>query len=414
MSMTPDFRRLLPVLVLGLLVRMAVILPQFGALNDPDNYLPLARSLAQGRGFCLVDGVPTAYRPPLYPIVLAPVVRVCGERDLPLGLAALHLGLALGTIVFTYATAIRWGLGPSRAVVAAAIVALDPVAVVQSRSVMTETLAAFLVAACLASVTLPGRRGIILSGIAFGLSSLCRPSLLPGAGLTALALAWVGPEPLRRRSLNALIFVAAILFTMSPWAVRNWRMFGEPIWTTSHGGYTLALANNPEYYADVVDGPSGRVWTGSSQHAWLERVYRETVGMSEIEADRHLRREALKMAAGWPGTFLRATLARLGRFWGIAPSPAVYPTWLRIATAAWTIPLWVALTVGLFRNGLMKWPSVVAPLIMIGLTVVHAFYWTDMRMRVPLIPAIALVAAGASLRRKATLPSASRSAVLAR
>ncbi len=35
------------------------------------------------------------------------------------------------------------------------------------------------------------------------------------------------------------------------------RLFGEPVWTTTHGGHTLALANNPVYYAEVVNGPAG-------------------------------------------------------------------------------------------------------------------------------------------------------------
>ena len=38
---------------------------------------------------------------------------------------------------------------------------------------------------------------------------------------------------------------------------------------------------------------------------------------------------------------------------------------------------------------------VAAPLAILGLTIVHAFYWTDLRMRAPIVPAIALVAASA-------------------
>ena len=48
-----------------------------------------------------------------------------------------------------------------------------------------------------------------------------------------------------------------------------------------------------------------------------------------------------------PRDFARASLARLGRFWSVAPSGAVYPARLRLATAAWTVPLWAALIVGL-------------------------------------------------------------------
>ena len=42
-----------------------------GAFDDPDNYLPMARALASGDGFAF-NGRPTAYRPPLYPLLLAP------------------------------------------------------------------------------------------------------------------------------------------------------------------------------------------------------------------------------------------------------------------------------------------------------------------------------------------------------
>ena len=71
MSAAPDFRRLAIALALGLIARLALIIPGFGNLNDPDLYLPLAHSVAEGRGFCLHAGQPTANRPPLYPLMAA-------------------------------------------------------------------------------------------------------------------------------------------------------------------------------------------------------------------------------------------------------------------------------------------------------------------------------------------------------
>ena len=50
-----------------------------GAFDDPDNYLPLARSLAAGDGFAL-KGRLTAYRPPLYPMLLAPSIAIAGNE----------------------------------------------------------------------------------------------------------------------------------------------------------------------------------------------------------------------------------------------------------------------------------------------------------------------------------------------
>ena len=65
---------------MGLVARGAVIVPTLGRLEDPDNYLPLARALAEGRGF-VINGRPTAYRPPLYPIVLAPLTLAPGDTS---------------------------------------------------------------------------------------------------------------------------------------------------------------------------------------------------------------------------------------------------------------------------------------------------------------------------------------------
>lgn len=384
------------VLVRGLLLAQAL---RSRGLDDPDNYLPLARSLAEGRGFCL-DGRPTAYRPPLYPIVMAPLVAALGARA-GYGVAALHLALGAGTVVLTLRAARRWGLPPGAALAAGAVVALDPVLVSQCRSVMTETLAAFLTAATLAALARPGLTGAALGGAGFGLNALCRPSALPMAALTALASLACGPGMGRARVARAAALVGATLAVLAPWAVRNAAAVGEPVWTTTHGGYTLFLANNPVYYAEVVNGPPGAVWTGPNQKRWWDEVNRSARGLSEPAADRAMRASAMNVIAAQPGDFVRASLARLGRLWGLSPAAAVYPRWLRVAAAAWTVPLWLALLAGLTAPPLWRWPRVAAPASIVALTLVHSLYWTDLRMRAPVLPAVALVAAYAPRRRRA-------------
>ncbi|MFX9077435.1 hypothetical protein ABTN32_20465, partial [Acinetobacter baumannii] len=51
------------------------------------------------------------------------------------------------------------------------------------------------------------------------------------------------------------------ILTVSPWLVRNWLVFGVPILTTTHGGYTLLLGNNSVFTQDVVQQPWGTVWS---------------------------------------------------------------------------------------------------------------------------------------------------------
>jgi len=93
------------------------------------------------------------------------------------------------------------------------------------------------------------------------------------------------------------------------------------------------------------------------------------------------------------GTGALAAAERLGRFWALAPAAAAYPGPLRTLTAAWTVPLWLALLAGLCRRSLWCWPRVATPACLIALSAVHALYWTDLRMRAPVVPALELVAA---------------------
>ncbi len=385
-------------LIAGMAARLAVAAPRLSAPpEDPDNYLPLARALAGGEGFAF-NGRPTAYRPPLYPIVLAPLTAWLGAgARLTWAVAVLHLALGSATILFTALAARRLGLGSPRALAAAGIVAFDPVLVVQSRAVMTETMAAALLAPALWAISKNSLRGTVASGCAFGLLVLCRPSML-AALFTCLAAAFLcKPGSLRTRSLRGIALVIPVLAVLAPWALRNARAVGAPVWATTHGGYTLYLANNPVYYKDVLNGPAGAVWTGADQAAWFKRVNRDAANLPEPVADRLFAREAVRFIAANPADFARASLERLKRFWAVAPAEAVYPAPLRIATALWTVPFWLAVLLGATRPNARRWPLSAATAAVVGLTLVHAVFWTDLRMRAPIVPALALLASNAQL-----------------
>ena len=376
-----DRLRYLPlglIVILAVVLRSALMVRGRGAFEDPDNYLPMARSLASGEGFSF-KGRPTAYRPPLYPLMLVPAVSSGALAPWVIGL--LHLGLGAGTVWMTAVAARGFGLSRRRSMAAALIAALDPVLAWQARSVMTETPAAFLVAAALAGLTRGGRRGQILGGLGFGLAGLCRPSLLAGAALTVLAALFAPPGGFKERIGRSAVLAMTIALVLLPWMIRNLVVLGDPIWTTTHGGYTLALANNPVYYREILDGPPGRVWTGEDQWRWWDSVNRETAGMTEARADRYLQETVWRLARQRPRNFGRSVVARLGHFWSAAPAASVYPAAARWATMAWTVPLWMALWLGATRRLAWSWPRIAALMVVLGLTLVHALFWTDLRMR---------------------------------
>lgn len=393
-----DGRAALAVAALALLVRLLLAAPRLGATPaDPDNYVPLAASLAAGQGLSF-QGRPTAYRPPLYPLTLAPLVALLGTGP-RFNAAALALNAALGAAAaaLTHRAARRLGLAPAPAALAGLVVALDPVLAVQARSVMTETMTATLLAAACCAGSRPA-----FAGLALGLAALARPSVLPGAALAALAALTLPPGPPALRLRRAAALALGVALPLVPWALRNARALGEPVLTTTHGGYTLYLANNPEYYADVLHGPPGAVWSGPNQLRFFRRANAEGAGLPEPAADRLLRDRALRFIAAHPADFLRASAARLARFWALAPARGVYPDPLRLATALWTLPLWLLAARGAARRGVLAWPAALPAALVLGLSLVHAAYWTDLRMRAPIVPAIALLAARGASRRDAT------------
>ena len=159
---------------MALAVRSPVAAWRSGSLaDDRDHYRLLAEGLVESGGLLHPDhGTPTAYRPPLYPLLLATIART-GAGDF--GVAVLHLLLGLATVAGTWKTGIHLGLA-RRAWWPAAAVAVDPLLVVGATLPMTETLFTALATWMLALATSPptGRRGLAL-GILFGLAALCRP-----------------------------------------------------------------------------------------------------------------------------------------------------------------------------------------------------------------------------------------------
>ena len=387
----PSLPALIPPLVLAvaaIAVRSALVAPAWNQpLHDPDGYLILARSLARGDGFVIHDR-PTAYRPPLYPMLLAAGLSLGADSERVL-VFGLHLALGGATAALTFATARRWGLSNPRAWIAGAIVAFDPILASQARSVMTETLATFLTASALRLLADAEKKPAwtLASGIALG------------ACAGALLLASSDAAPWRIRIRRASLLGLGGLAILGPWGVRNRIEVGAWVWTTTHGGYTLALANNPEYYADVLHGPPGAVWSGPNQEAFFERVRQETQGMTESEADGYLAAQGWRMLRERPGDFLEASAARLSRFWAPMPSAAVYGSALRWACGFWFLPLGVAAIWGAWRRPAWRVPWIFGIFAAAVLTAVHTIYWTDLRMRAPLTPVIALLAASAGDQR---------------
>ena len=435
-------RTLWLVLIVAAIVRIAMLVATPDALvADPDGYRGIAENVL-GHGVFGHGQIPTAYRPPAYPLLLVPCAALGAGTRFAIG--ALHVLLGLATAAITFVLARRAGMGHVPAALAAGLVAVDPILLAQSALVMSETLAAFLVVLAVylldRCTRQPAAGSAALAGMALGAVALCRPGLLAFAGLAAVALPWLGQgehglgeerkeseerQGGRRRRNAWWTFagvVAGVAIFVGPWTVRNQIAIGRAKVATTHGGYTLLLGNNGFFYGHLRHGPWFEAWRAEPFHAWWrgdlqaadliesealpERlVFRSPA--AELQADALAYRRAIAVIRSEPRMFAWSCLVRTGHFWSPLPfrlSPDETP--LRRA-ARWSVGAWyiVELTLAAIGIGCTFFGRHRAPrsvlwlslLLALSLMAVHTFYWSNLRMRAPVMPLVAIAAvAGAT------------------
>ena len=417
-------RMLLVILLVGLLVRGGMLWQYRETLTrDDDNYGEIATNVKQHGVYGLgrAPTIPTAFRPPLYPLLLA--ATMFQDQISPLQVGLLHLGISLLTILLTYRLAHRYHLGRA-APLAALLVILDPVLLYQSTRIMTETLATFLVLLSLYGLSrLHDQRHCLNAftcGILIGLTILCRPTFLAWFVLCTLTILIVESHWRKRLLISGSLLLGAAL-TLAPWTLRNLRQFQEPIALTTHGGYTLLLGNNPIFFKHLQEQSWGTVWSPGE----VERFKQGLLGMhpngdptqdywatapapidlsqpatTEYERDRFTYRVAIHQILKHPADFFRACMVRVGRLWSPLPHRMqAHETQsqqaLRYMTACWYASIYMLAIVGLIhlKKHLLQPPWIWGLLLVLTLTAVHALFWSNIRMRAPLIPWVNMLAA---------------------
>lgn len=449
--------------VLGVLcgvLRMAVIgidLPSLEA--DPDAYRGLAERWAATGTFGRLSEtgtmVATAYRPPLYPWLLSwlawfnhsgPAEAWSGQRVHPIAIALLHGVLGAWTCVLTWSVGQRLGLTSRQSGLAAMLVLVDPILVRQSMLVMTETTATWLgllvwwwALRCMPAGTpamLPAGfvaktssrmslgavcSGAVLGGL-LGMATLCRPTALAWIVLWggAVLAGWLWKSG--RHALTGMDWqrgcwmsfgaAMALAMVLGGWYVRNRVELGVGIATTTHGGYTLYLANNPELYAHWQRSYA-REWDEEAFHARWKREQSAATSRSEVELDRLANANAMACIVENPWRFATGCIVRQGWFWALWPSERQAGWWVRSSLTVW-YGFVFAMAVGgamamvrqavadrsdascdRFRSPVSEivWRWLPGWTLFLSLVLVHSVYWSNMRMRAPLVPLVSLLAA---------------------
>ncbi|HLJ10230.1 MAG TPA: hypothetical protein VKU82_03525, partial [Planctomycetaceae bacterium] len=213
-----------------------------------------------------------------------------------------------------------------------------------------------------------------------------------------------------------LTLLAGLVLVVAHWVIRNAVVMGRPIVTTTHGGYTLLLAHNSAYTQAVVEQPWGAVWEGEPQANWVAAIESEMARENppidaarlspavELARDDWMSRKAWQFIHDEPVIAVRAGITLLRRLWNVVPlatDRTTRSTTVRLTIGVLYSGIFLAVLIGVARKRRADWPAWRPVLVLIvSFTAVHSLYWADMRMRAPLVPAIALLAtAGLSCRR---------------
>lgn len=254
-------RRWGPIFVGAALVRAAFwwwVTPGWTPRSDAFQYLELSRALADGHGFQLVfpqlELHPTAFRPPLYPVLLTPGSWLFGDALWPARLLSLILGSLVAVLAGVLAARIA---GRRSGVCAAAIVALYPPLLANDTVSLTEPLALALL---LGAVLMVDHERWLAGGVLTGMLMLTRPN----AYLVLVVLAiwcWRKVDLVRA---GALVLAAMVLFF--PWLVRNQVQVGTWRPTTSDGFNLAAIYSAPAQRAGGFVDPVFDPAFGDPEH----------------------------------------------------------------------------------------------------------------------------------------------------
>jgi 4-amino-4-deoxy-L-arabinose transferase-like glycosyltransferase len=219
--------------------------PNEGAMYDGVEYNAIASNVVRIGEFSVTPGHPTSFRAPGFPLALAGVYAVFGDRNY----LAAHIFFCLvgaALCIATYLVAREMTDEPT-ALLAAGFVAVYPNLAYYAIHFASEPLFTLLLTlsvwVLLRAWRKGGWAGAVVAGLLLGLAALVRPAAFYFVPFFAIAFL-----ARYRRLAPSVLSVAAmgigVLLPIVPWAVRNCAVHHRYVLVASNGGSTFWGANN--------------------------------------------------------------------------------------------------------------------------------------------------------------------------
>lgn len=378
-----------------------------GGLHDPNFYYLYGQQLANGNGYRLLDGSPSAYYPPGYPFALAPFMWLGYHwpldtfRNVEVAIvSALNIIWQLGTIALAFVIARRLTGRSLAGYVAAGVLALWPNLIFHTGAALTESLfLLLLLGVVLLAIGAPEGgatwdvRRCVLVGVVLGAATLVRPVTVP-IFPALLVVFLVGRAGWRRAITQTAMVTGAAVLVLVPWMIRN-AVVMDQVTLSTNTGDNLCMSRH-------VGGSGGFEYPNERCFAGFDSIERPEF---ELVRDRHGREVAIDFVREHPVEELRLVFRRIGAMFtddadGVSAvqsygdDPWIGPRTRRVLRGAATTYGLVAGLAGVAGLVLLVRRRTPAALLVVltgvGMLVPPLIFFGDPRFHVPAVPIAAI------------------------
>jgi len=342
-----------------------------------DGYWELAGNLARGNGYVFEPGgLPVMHRPPLAPLLFAPLTWLPDALQRPA--VILMQSLMVGATCLLLFDLVSMTVGKRAARSAVGILLAYPWLywhVKNPMNVITQMLCVMLIVNLIMQELLDARKAgdrgssticklrPVLLGLAVAAAMLTHASLLVSAPLMLLGIAAVGAVRRDARLVyGPLIAGAVTVILVAPWTYRNWIVSGRFVPVTSNSGF-LYFAGNTHWGLDGQDSRINQMERAFAM-AGVSAKASEVIqfwGVMDAKLQAELDKRMVEHALSHPGLLATKVLLNSMEFHMPVVYDALGPSSLgrrpsrlkateNAALSLWHLALWILAWAGLWRE----------------------------------------------------------------
>lgn len=337
--------------------------------DDEYEYWKMVENFISGKGLMVAESL-KAYRPPLYPLFLAILVKMGSGI---IGIRISQAFISALTCVFIYFLG-KEIFDKKVAIMSSFLSSFYPFFIFYSGFLLTETLFIFLVVLSIYTfIKLFQPETLPFYGLATGavtaFSGLCRPTMELFFPFCLIFVMLAKDNSLQKRIKKVLFACTGFVLVLTPWIVRNYIVLGKFIPGTTMGGGVFWEGNNP-----CSEGGPCRYFP------------EEIAKLPEIERDKAYYKKTIEIIKENPARFLWLLQNKFKRFWNIVPNASEFTKPLYRIISILSFGVMLPFFVLGFLITLKNKKVHLIHFLFIFFTLFHVIYLASIRYRVPLEP----------------------------